>query len=116
MAAERVDDSGVSSDLAFPAAEFGVVVQGAEIVELGPQGGGGFGVGDEVVAGFADVGVGACVGGEVTGAVAAGESGLEELRCDPVNLGGNSGTSGGSDGDELSDLADGFVVGGAERR
>src|SRR5215216_3873360 len=114
VAVEGFGDALVAGGLAGPAATFGVGLEFTDVVELGAQGGGELVAGNEVVAGLADVGVGAGVGGEVAGAVAAGESGLEELRGDPVDLGWHLGASGGSDGDELADFAHRFVVGGAQ--
>ena len=46
------------------------------------------GCGDVVVALFADVGVGAGVGHEVTGAVAVGDSGFEHLGAEPFDFAG----------------------------
>jgi hypothetical protein len=56
---EGVDDSGVSSGFVGPAALGGVVSEDPDVVALRGEEVGLVGVGDEVVALFADVGVGA---------------------------------------------------------
>ena len=56
---EVFDDSVVAGDLVGPAALVGVVAKGADVVELFGDDGFSGGVGDEVVALFADVRVGA---------------------------------------------------------
>src|SRR3954447_12056702 len=94
---ERVDDAAVSFGLVGPAALLGVGVELADVGELVAQDGQVFGAGYKVVAGLADVGVGAGTSGQVSGAVAVREPGLEELRGDPVHLGGHDRPAGGGD-------------------
>jgi hypothetical protein len=56
-----------------------------------------FGVGDEVVARFADVGVGACPGDRVTGAEPVCDAGPDHLGVEPVDLGRDGGGVTGGD-------------------
>src|SRR4051812_24627712 len=80
VAVEGVGDPLMSGSFTGPAALFGVVAECPDVVELGVQDWGELWGGDEVVAGFAHVGVGACSGGEMARAVATGKAGLEEFR------------------------------------
>jgi hypothetical protein len=65
VALDAGDDAGVSGDFGVPAALGGVVMQFGDVGNLGLQCGDELGGGDEVVAMFADVGVGAGLGGEL---------------------------------------------------
>ena len=56
------------------------------------------GGGDVVVALLADVGVGAGLGGELAGAVAVGDPGLEHLGAQPFDPAGDDGLAGWGDG------------------
>jgi hypothetical protein len=85
VAFDAGDDAGVAGHFGVPAACFGVVAQGAHVVELGLELGPEVGGGDEVVALLADVGVRAGFGGQVAGAVAVGDSGFEQLAAEPLN-------------------------------
>ena len=73
------------------------------------------GVGREVVALFADVGVGAGAGSMFSGAVAVRDAGFEHLGSEPLlSFGCDGRLAGGGEGDAASELADCFVVGSAE--
>src|SRR5215203_5893679 len=83
MSLEACDESGVSGNLAVPAALHGVVAKGLGvgklILELRQE----LGAGLVVVAVLADVGVGAGFGREVAGAVAVRNSGLDHFAVQP---------------------------------
>jgi hypothetical protein len=64
---EAVDNPLVAGDLGCSAASVGVVAQLSDVVELGGDRRDELGGGGEAGAGLADVGVGAGVGGDVTG-------------------------------------------------
>lgn len=68
VAVEGVDDAVVAGGFVGPAALVGVVAERPDVVALVFQDVGSFGVGDEVVALFADVGVGAGSGATAPGA------------------------------------------------
>ena len=76
---EAGDDAGVPGDLGVPAACGGVVAERGDVGELGLELGDELGGGDVVVALLADVGLGAGFGGELAGAVAVRDPGLEHL-------------------------------------
>ena len=78
-----------------------------------------FGVGDEVVALLADVGVAAGAGDRVAGAEPVGDAGLEHLGVEPFDLGGDRGGGAGGDDEQRSPsvhLGHGGVVGVADGR
>ena len=79
VALQAGDDAGVAGDLAVPAAGLGVVAEFDGVGELGFELWEELGAGGEVVALLADVGVGAGLSGEVAGAVAVRDAGLEHL-------------------------------------
>src|SRR5215203_5553074 len=100
-----------------PAALFGVVTKVVDVVALAGEDVGSFGVGDEVVALFADVGVGAGAGDGVAGAEAVGDAGLEHLAVEPVDLGGDGPAAAGGDGEQGAapvDFGHGGLVGAAD--
>ena len=72
-----------------PVTGVGVLVEGVHVGELvwAPRNS----CGDVVVAGFADVGVGAGARGGVAGAVAVRETGLQHLGVEPPTLSGSRG-------------------------
>jgi hypothetical protein len=78
VALQAGDDASVSSDFAVPAAGLGVLAERG-VGELGLELWEEFRAGGEVVALFADVGVGTRVGGQVPGAVAVRDAGLEHF-------------------------------------
>jgi hypothetical protein len=86
---EGVRDALVPCGLVGPATLVGVVAQQADVVALCGEDARAFGVGDEVVALFTDVGVGAGAGDRVAGAEPVGDAGLEHLGAQPVDLGGD---------------------------
>jgi len=112
---ECVGYPGVASGLAGPAPLVGVGSELVDVGELGAQSRNELGPGNEVVAGLADVGVGAGLSGQVRRAVAGGDPGLQVLRRQPLDLCRHRWSAGGNDGDAAADLADGLVVGGAQR-
>ena len=65
VACEAGDDAGVPGDLGVPAARLGVVVELVDVGELVGDRGDELDCGGEVLARFADVGVGACFDHEV---------------------------------------------------
>jgi hypothetical protein len=75
VAGEGFGDAGVAGGVAVPAAGLCVGLQVLDVGELVADGVGEFRAGDVVVAGLADVGVGARAGGLVPGAVAVGDAG-----------------------------------------
>jgi hypothetical protein len=77
---ECVGHPGVASGLAGPAPLVGVGSELVDVGKLGAQGRNELGPGNEVVAGLADVGVGAGLSGQVPRAVAGGDPGLQVLR------------------------------------
>src|SRR6266581_6921319 len=83
---ESAGDSGVPDGIAVPAASPGVGLQVLDVGELGLDCVCEFGAGDKVVAGLADVGVGAGAGDLVPGAVAVGDAGLEHFAVQPAHL------------------------------
>ena len=76
------------------------------------------GAADEVVALLADVGVGAGFGGELAGAVAVGDAGLEHLGAQPCDAVGDDGLAdrGDGQGQPGAGLTHRFLVGGADGR
>ena len=82
MSFDAGDDAVVAGDFGFPCASLGVVAEGDYVGQLGFEGRLEFGGGDVVVALFADVGVGAGFGDEVSGAVAVGDSGFEHFGAE----------------------------------
>ena len=111
---EPFDELLVPVDLAVPAALVGVIAEGVDVGELFLKCGSELGGGDVVVAVFADVGVGAGVGGEVAAAVAVRDPGLEHVAAQPLRLRGKDGPVVDDDRQSGTGLADGFVVGGPE--
>jgi transposase len=85
VAFEAGDDPLVAGGLGGPASGFSVVAELADVGELGFDYRGEVGGGDVVGAGLTDVGVGAGFGGEIAGAVAVGDAGLEHLRGEPLD-------------------------------
>jgi hypothetical protein len=78
---EAFDELFVTVGFAGPAAQVGVVAQSLDVGELILECGCELGCGHVVVAVFADVGVGAGFGGEVSAAVAVGHSGFQHLAA-----------------------------------
>lgn len=70
----QANEGGVEGDLAVPSAGLGVLAQRVGVGELGFQLGQELGSDGEVVALLADFGVGAGLGGQVSGAVAVRRS------------------------------------------
>lgn len=114
MAFEAGEYALVSVGLGGPSAAFGVVSELVDVSDLGLEGRGEIGRSDVVGAGLADVGVAAGFGGEISGAVAVRDAGLEHLGSEPLDAVGNGGAAGCSDGDAAGDLAGDLVVGGFE--
>src|SRR5215211_8390449 len=77
------DEAGVSGDFAVPSAFDRIIVEGFRVGELILELGQELGAGLVVVAVLADVGVGAGFGGEVAGAVAVRNSGLDHFAVQP---------------------------------
>ncbi|MDQ2739465.1 MAG: hypothetical protein M3Y35_12815 [Actinomycetota bacterium] len=111
-----MDDARVVSDFGVPSAGFGVLAERGDVGELGLQGGGEFDAGREVVALFADVGVGAGLGGEVAGAVAVCNTSFEHLGAEQLDPVGDHCLPEWGDGQSESavGLAHGLVVGGPD--
>ena len=116
MSGEAADDAGVSGDLGVPAAGLGVVAEGSDLDELVLEGGDELDAGGEVVALFADVGVGAGFGDEVAGAVAVRHAGLEHFGPEPLHPVGDDRLTdrGDGQGEPAAGLAHRLVVGGAD--
>jgi len=89
VAAEGVGDALVSGVFVGPAALSGVVAQLDDVGELGTEHAASGGVGDVVIALLADVGVGACAGGEVSAAVAVRDACRDHLAVEPVDVVGD---------------------------
>jgi len=85
VALDAGDDAGVAGDFGVPASRLGVVSERLDVDELGLELGQELGGGDEVVALLADVGIGAGLGGQMPGAVAVGDAGLEQLGSQPLD-------------------------------
>jgi hypothetical protein len=111
---EGCGDALVAVGFALPAAGFGVGLQCADVVPLRGERGGVFGAGDEVVAGFADVGVGAGPGRFVAGAVSVRDAGLEHFAGQPADLVRNDRTADRGEGELAAQLADRLIVGTAQ--
>ena len=86
MLIETGRDALMSGGFVVPAAGVGIGLQGDDVVELRTDRRGGRWVGDEEVALFADVGVGARPSGFGAGAEAMCESGFEHLGVQPGDL------------------------------
>ena|GEM_PF-4391998 len=82
---EAGDDAVVAGDFRRPVAGCSVVAQGADVGQLGLQRWEELVGGNEVVAGFADVGVWAGFGGKFTGAEAMRNTGFEHLGVEPFD-------------------------------
>ena len=85
VALDAGDDAGVPGNLGVPAACGGVVAERGDVGQLGLELGDELRGGDVVVALLADVGVGAGLSGELTGAVAVRDPGLEHLGAQPFD-------------------------------
>ena len=90
MVGEGVGNAFVAGGVVGPAAAFGIGFEGVDVGQLVGEGVAEFGRGDVVVAGFADVGVGAGAGGRVTGAVAVSDAGFDHFAVQPADLVGQS--------------------------
>jgi hypothetical protein len=123
VALDAGDDAGVRGDLGVPAAGDGVVAdrphaEDGDVGQLGLELGDELRGGDVVVALLADVGVGAGLGGELAGAVAVRDAGLEHLGAQPSDPAGDDGLAGRGDGQgqRVRALAHRLFVGGADGR
>jgi hypothetical protein len=85
VAFEAGGDPIVAGSFVGPAAGRGVLLEGADVVQLGVEGGGRIGGRDEAVALLADVGIRAGAGGSVPSAIAGGEPGLDHLGMQPLD-------------------------------
>ncbi len=85
VAFEVVDDCVVTGRFGVPSAGVGVGFELFEVVDLGVDCGGELGRGCVVVALLADVGVGACAGGEVAGAVAVSDTCFDHFGVEPFD-------------------------------
>jgi len=112
------DDARVPGDFGMPAAFGGVVAERGGVGELGLEGGDELLGGGEVVALLADVGVLACLGGKLPGAVSVRNPGFEHLAVQPSDPVGDDGLAGRGDGHGQpgAGLAHCLVVGGPDRR
>jgi hypothetical protein len=86
-------DPLVPGGLVIPAAGFGIGLQSADVVELRADRRDARWVGDEEVALFADVGVGARSGGFGAGAEAVRQSGFSISACSQATLSGTGGAA-----------------------
>lgn len=87
MSCQGFGDAVVADGFIGPATLLGVVAQDGDVSELAGEHVVAVGVGDVVVALFADVRVAARPGDGVTRAETVGDSGLERLGVQPVDLG-----------------------------
>ena len=112
---KAVDDPIVSGNFTVPSAVGGIVSERPDIGELSGNRREELGSGRVAGAGLADVGVGACLGDEVSRAVPVGDAGLEHFRPQPCLSFGDLGTAADRDGDPPGQLSDGLVVGSLDR-
>lgn len=85
MVGEGIGDAVVAGGFVEPTTVAGVGLEGHDVGALRLERAAEFRSGDEVVAGFADVGIGTGPGRFVTGAVAMGNRSFEHLAAEPTD-------------------------------
>ena len=107
-----VDDGVVAGCFSVPSAVVGVGFELFDVVDLGVDCGGEFGCGGVVVALLADVGVGACTGGEVAGAVAVSDTCFDHFGVEPLDSVWDEVPAGaGNEAGSCGGFRDGYCVG-----